>query len=79
MSSSNELTATHRKVILALADCGMNASEAARLLGLHRNTVVNSLERIGRMTGKDPYNFYDLYDLVQAVKQVDRAEQTPDA
>ena len=53
------------KVILGLADNRMRISETARVLYVHRNTVIYHIDRIKRLTGLDPLNFYDLYALVQ--------------
>lgn len=57
------------KIIVALADCRMNVSEAARQLYAHRNTVAYHIRRIKKITGKDPLNFYDLCDLMKAVRR----------
>lgn len=59
------------KVILALADAGMNIAETARNLYAHRNTVVNRINKIARKTKLDPLNFYELHELVQMVKRGD--------
>ena len=55
------------KIILALADNNMNESETARVLFMHRNTVIYHLGKVKRLTGLDPMNFYDLCKLVQLV------------
>ncbi len=57
------------KVVLALADSGMNMAEAARKLFTHRNTVVYRVNKIARVTKLDPLNFYELYLLVKMVKR----------
>lgn len=65
----NEILSRKRcDVILALAECRMNPSDASRMLGIHRNTVIYQIGRIKQLTGKDPLCFYDLHDLVQYVK-----------
>lgn len=51
------------KIILKLADCRMNVSEVARQLFMHRNTVQYHIDKIYRVTGKNPLNFYELFDL----------------
>jgi DNA-binding PucR family transcriptional regulator len=67
--ANEPILADHRcKIILALADCKMNVSEVSRQLYMHRGTVAYQIERIKKLTGKDPLNFYDLHDLVLYVK-----------
>ena len=53
------------KIILALADNRMNATEVSRVMFMHRNTVVYHIEKIKRITGLDPTDFHDLCKLVQ--------------
>lgn len=57
------------RIILELANHSMNISEAAKVVYLHRNTIVYRIKRIKRITGLDPTNFYDLCKLVQMVKE----------
>lgn len=54
-----------REVVLALADNNMNATETARQLYAHRNTVCYHFKKVKKVTGLDPLNFYDLHKLVQ--------------
>lgn len=54
-----------KKIVLMLADCNMQVSEVARQMFMHRNSIVYHINKIKRITGKDPQNFYDLCDLVQ--------------
>ncbi len=68
MRAMDELDA---KVILALANAGMNIAETARKLFTHRNTVVYRVNKIARVTKLDPLNFYELHELVKMVKRVD--------
>ena len=51
-------------VLKAYADNSMNASEAARELFMHRNTLVYHLEKIKKLTGLNPCCFYDLAKLM---------------
>ena len=55
----------YRKTIRAMADADMNVAEAARLLYLHRGTVVYRLKQIHQQTGLDPYRFHDLCKLLK--------------
>ena len=63
------MTDRHREIILALADCKMNASEAGKKIFLHRNTVLYHCEQIKLSTGLDPFDFYDLIRLVEMAKE----------
>lgn len=62
----NEIDA---EIILALADNNMNESETARMLYMHRNTVVYHIGKVKKLTGLDPTNFYDLYKLAQMARE----------
>lgn len=62
---TKELTEPDRECLLAYARCGMRASEAARKLIFHRNTVQYHLEQVREKTGLNPFDFYDLVKLVQ--------------
>ena len=66
--AKNEITSIRREIILALADCSMRASAAAKKLYIDHTTVIYHIRAIKAITGKDPRNFYDLFDLVQMVK-----------
>lgn len=71
------ITEPRARVILALANNGMNVSRAARELWMHRNNVAHHMERIKEITGKDPRNFYDLVELVTMVRKMEAEhEQT---
>jgi sugar diacid utilization regulator len=58
---------TDVKIILALAENRMNASKAAVVTHMHRNTVTYHIERIKRITGLDPTEFYDLCELLRMI------------
>lgn len=57
------LSALRCKIILSLAHNNMNVSETARQLYLHRNTLAYNIERIHKLTGYNPLNFWDLHEL----------------
>ena len=59
------------EVILALADNNMNESKTARVLYMHRNSIVYHTRKVKKVTGLDPTNFYDLHKLVQMINQSD--------
>lgn len=63
------LTKMDNDVILALAEKNMNRSSAARFLEVSGKCIENHEERIKRITGLDPCNFYDLHELVNMVKK----------
>lgn len=56
-----------KAIIIALAEHNMRIGEAAEAVFMHRNTVVYHFEKIKRLTGLDPRNFYDLIKLVSMV------------
>ena len=58
-----------KKVILTLADCNMNITQASEKLYMHRNSVVYHIKRIKKQTGLNPLNFYDLCKLVNMAKE----------
>lgn len=58
------------KIILTLADQNMNITAAARVLFMHRNSVLYHIRKIKKATGLDATVFYDLCKLTQEVKQL---------
>lgn len=60
------------EIILALADNNMNATETAKRLYMHRNTVIYHIVKVKKFTGLDATNFYDLHKLVQMVGEGER-------
>lgn len=58
-----------KDIIITLADRDMKVSETARIMFMHRNTVVYHIQKVKRITGLDPLNFYDLQKLVSMVKE----------
>lgn len=65
---TTELDDIDVQIVLTLADNNMNESETARRLFMHRNTVIYHLDKVYKITGLDPTNFYDLGDLVQMAR-----------
>ena len=68
MSKKSKITPMRRRVILALADCNMCASSAARMLGVDHSNVAYHIKVIKNITGKDARKFYELVELVYLVK-----------
>lgn len=56
------------KVVLALAESGMNPTRASKIIYFHRNTIRYHMGKIKKKTGLDPSNFYDLVELVKMAK-----------
>lgn len=48
----------------------MNATDVARAIFVHRNTVLYHLDKVKRQTGLDPRRFYDLVELVKIAQDV---------
>lgn len=59
------LTDLQKEVVLAIAECNMNVSEAARRIYRHRQTVEYHCRQMIELYGLDPRNFYDLVMLVE--------------
>jgi carbohydrate diacid regulator len=55
-------------IILTLAKNNMRATETSYDLDVHRGTVMYRIEKIKKLTGLDPMNFYDLHELVKMAK-----------
>ena len=58
-----------RDILIALVESGMNQSEVARRLHVHRNTVVYRLNKMRKTTGLNPLNVYDLIELIKRIKE----------
>ena len=65
------LTDMDKQVILSLADCNMNITEAARRMFAHRNSIEYHVKRVKKISGLDATKFYDLCKLIQIVKEGD--------
>lgn len=70
MEIDSRLDERDAKIILTLADNKMNVSEVARQLFMHRNTIQYHIDKISRVTGKNPLDFYDLYKLSSMARQM---------
>lgn len=65
----NKLKQTDLETIRALADCSLNIADVSRQTYRHRSTIVYHIERIQRITGLNPLNFYDLIKLLELCKE----------
>lgn len=63
-----EGTGVTEEIILAMADCDLNVSQASLKLYMHRNTLLYKIERLEALRGFDLKHFNDLYLLVQLLK-----------
>lgn len=57
-------------IVIAMANHNMNATDVARAIFAHRNTVLYHLNKVKRQTGLDPRRFYDLIELVRMAQEV---------
>ncbi len=64
------MTQLDAQVVLAFAECDMNANEVARRKFMHRNTVIYHLDKVKRETGLDAQHFYDLIKLLEIAQGV---------
>ena len=64
------MTRDDAKLIIAFANCDMNASRTANAVYLHRNTLLYHFYKIEKATGLNPRRFYDLIDLVRMANSV---------
>ena len=62
------------KILRAFADANMNATKAAEMAFMHRNTLVYHLRRIYARTGFNPFEFDDLMVLLGYVEKIPCAE-----
>lgn len=62
------LTETQARIVLALAENGMNVQAAAAAAHYSRSTVEYHLHRIQERTGLNPRDFYDLQKLVKMAR-----------
>ena len=56
---------TRSNLLKALADCDLNVSKAAKVLGVNRRTVLYQSDRMLEKTGLDPRTFYGLRELLE--------------
>lgn len=63
------LTDREKEIILAMAACDMNKTNAAAKLYFHRNTMAFHMDKIRKKTGLDPRRFYDLVKLLEMVNE----------
>lgn len=69
MAAYKKLNEKDYELILALANHGMKCETAAKAIGMSRNSAYCRLDKIYRITGLDPRDFYDLQKLVEIANQ----------
>ena len=60
-----KLTDMDWRVVKAYADCNMNKCAAGRAVFVRENAIHYHLDKVKRLTGLDPKNFYDLIKLLK--------------
>ena len=75
LNDVNALDERDIKIIIALAENRINVSDVSRIMFVHRNTVLYHIEKIKRVTGYDPLDFFGLCRLVKSVGM--RADEVP--
>lgn len=68
------MTKEDAHIVIAMANHNMNATDVARAIFVHRNTVLYHLDKVKRHTGLDPRRFYDLVELVKMAQEVLESE-----
>lgn len=62
-----KLKDTDIQIIIEFANNDMDVSKTSRQIFLHRNSIVYRLKKIERLTGLNPFRFYDLIQLLQLI------------
>ena len=65
------MTDLQKQAVIAFAEAGMNAQEAAKATHYHFNTIKYHLGNAKKNTGLDPRNFFDLQKLYAMAKGED--------
>lgn len=68
--AKNKLDGTDYRIIRELANNGMKIAKVAPLVYLERTTIYSRVEKIHRITGLDPLDFWDLLKLVKRFEGV---------
>ena len=69
------MSEVEKEIVIAFAKCNMNLSETARMVHMHRNSVIYNFEKIFKKTGLKPQRFLDLVKLVKmALRKVKGGE-----
>lgn len=70
----NRLDGIDYRIIRALADSGMVIQKAANAIHRYPSFVRYRIDKIKRLTGLDPLNFWDLHKLVRKIEGVEADE-----
>lgn len=64
------MTQLEAKIIMLLAEHNLDVSPIARILYMHRNSVMYHIRMIRKKTGKNPQDFYDICELLPEARFV---------
>ena len=68
--AKNKLDGMDYRIVRELANNGMRVPPVADIVYLHRATVYTRIEKIERITGLNPLDFWDLCELVKRFEGV---------
>ena len=63
------ITPTDKDVLLAYADCDMNAKQTSREIHMNSHNVDYHLDKVKRVSGIDPRTFYGLAELLEQIRE----------
>lgn len=69
-TKQTELSRTNALIIRAMAENRLRAHTAARALHYSRTNVDYHLQRIRKLTGKDPRDFFDMCELLPVAREI---------
>lgn len=70
-----ELSRTNALIIRAMAENRLRAHTAAKALHYSRTNVDYHLQRIRKLTGKDPRDFFDMCELLPVAREILEQEE----
>ncbi len=70
-----ELSRTNALIIRAMAENRLRAHTAAKALHYSRTNVDYHLQRIRKLTGKDPRDFFDMCELLPVAREILEREE----
>ena len=65
VSGGNGMTDIDREIIKALANNNLNTTKSAKALFMGRRTLYRHINKIHKLTGLNPLNFWDLVKLLK--------------
>lgn len=64
------ITERDMAIVRALAKNNLAVTNVAKMLFMHRNTVLYHIRKIERLTGLNPLNFFDLMELMGCIEKI---------